>query len=113
VRRPYGASHGFSEFGSPPFIRTITVNPLSKAMLWINRCLCPATSAAMRVTAADLVEPVPTHRAEFLDTRVLLFTTAAGAFVGLLGGSAAAPDKHSPPIRQLSRQTTEPSGRHW
>jgi hypothetical protein len=66
----------------------------------------------MRVTAAELDEPVPKHRAECLDTRVLVFTAAAGAFIGLPGGRAAAADKHPPPIRQRSRQTTEPSGRH-
>jgi hypothetical protein len=71
----------------------ITINPLFKLLVWVNSALCVVTFAGMVLLAAIAGEPM-TRAQEILATACeTVFKMTAGAFIGLLGGRAAAPDK--------------------
>ena len=71
----------------------VTINPLFKLLVWVNSALCVATFAGMVLLAAVAAEPM-TRAQEILGTACeTVFKMTAGAFIGLLGGRAAAPDK--------------------
>lgn len=70
---------------------TITINPMFKLLLWINAALCIVTLGVM-VWAATLPEPLPKTGERLFNACEHVFTLTAGAFIGLLGGRAAAPD---------------------
>lgn len=74
--------------GSP----IITVNPMFKLLLGINSLLCVVTLGVMIWLAALANEPMPKAREQLMNTCEKVFTLTAGAFIGLLGGRAAAPD---------------------
>jgi hypothetical protein len=69
----------------------ITVNPMFKLLLWINAALCIVTLGAM-IWLATLSEPLPKAADRLFNACEHVFTLTAGAFIGLLGGRAAAPD---------------------
>jgi hypothetical protein len=71
---------------------TITINPMFKLLLWINGALCVITLGVMVWIAASTEEPMAKARERLMNTCEHVFTLTAGAFVGLLGGRAAAPD---------------------
>ncbi len=62
-----------------------------KLLLWINALLCVVTFGAM-VWVAALPEPLPKATDRLFNACEHVFTLTAGAFIGLLGGRAAAPD---------------------
>jgi hypothetical protein len=70
---------------------TITVNPMFKLLLWINAILCVVTLGVM-VWVSTLQDPMPKARERLVNACEHVFTLTAGAFIGLLGGRAAAPD---------------------
>ncbi len=72
----------------------ITINPMFKLLLWINLALCSVTLGIMVWVAASSEDPVPKIRERLMNVSEHVFTLTAGAFVGLLGGRAAAPDTH-------------------
>ena len=71
---------------------SLTINPMFKLLLWINGALCAVTLAVMIWIAASPDEPMPKARERVLNACEHVFTLTAGAFIGLLGGRAAAPD---------------------
>ncbi len=71
---------------------TITINPMFKLLLWINGALCAITLRVMVWIAASAEEPMPKARERLMNAGEHVFTLTAGAFIGLLGGRAAAPD---------------------
>jgi hypothetical protein len=71
----------------------VTVNPLFKLLLWINAALCVATLGVMVWASFDATDPMPKARERLLNTCDHIFTMTAGAFIGLLGGRAAVPDR--------------------
>ena len=74
----------------PPLI---TVNPMFKLLLGINAALCVGTLGVMIwIAAAFAEEPMPKARERLMNACEHVFTLTAGAFIGLLGGRAAAPD---------------------
>ncbi len=73
---------------------SITINPMFKLLLWINATLCVVTLGVM-VWAANKPEPVPKAAERLFNACEHVFTLTAGAFIGLLGGRAAAPDVKS------------------
>ena len=70
----------------------IIINPMFKLLLWINGALCIVTLAVMVWIAAAGEDPLPKARERVLNACEHVFTLTAGAFIGLLGGRAAAPD---------------------
>jgi hypothetical protein len=62
-----------------------------KLLLWINAALCVITFGAM-IWVANLSEPLPKAADRVFNACEHVFTLTAGAFIGLLGGRAAAPD---------------------
>jgi len=70
---------------------TITVNPMFKLLLGINAALC-VVSLRVMVWTANFEEPMPKARERLFNACEHVFTLTAGAFIGLLGGRAAAPD---------------------
>jgi len=70
----------------------ITIHPMFKLLLWINGALCAVTLSVMVWIAAAAEEPMPKARERVLNACEHVFTLTAGAFIGLLGGRAAAPD---------------------
>jgi hypothetical protein len=69
---------------------TITINPMFKLLLWINAVLCIASLGAM-IWVSTVPEPTKLMDRLF-NACEHVFTLTAGAFIGLLGGRAAAPD---------------------
>ena len=76
----------------------VTINPLFKLLIWINAGLCLVSFMGMVVLALFAREPM-TRAQETLSTACeTVFKMTAGAFIGLPGGRAAAPDRiESPP----------------
>jgi hypothetical protein len=72
----------------------VTINPMFKLLLWINAALCVVTLGAM-IWLATLPEPLPKAAERLFNACEHVFTLTAGAFIGLLGGRAAAPDPKS------------------
>ena len=72
--------------------KTVAVNPLFKLLLVINSVLCLLTLGVMIWAASDPTEPMPKARERLFNACEHVFTLTAGAFIGLLGGRAAAPD---------------------
>jgi hypothetical protein len=70
---------------------TITINPMFKLLLWINAALCVVTLGVM-IWIAGQAEPLPKAADRLFNACEHVFTLTAGAFIGLLGGRAAAPD---------------------
>jgi hypothetical protein len=71
---------------------SLTINPMFKLLLWINGALCAVTLGVMVWIAGVGEEPLPKARERVLNACEHVFTLTAGAFIGLLGGRAAAPD---------------------
>ncbi len=71
---------------------SVTINPMFKLLLWINGALCAVTLGVMIWIAASPDDPLPKARERVLNACEHVFTLTAGAFIGLLGGRAAAPD---------------------
>jgi uncharacterized membrane protein YfcA len=71
---------------------SITINPMFKLLLWINGALCIITLGIMVWIASYVEEPIPKARERLMNACEHVFTLTAGAFIGLLGGRAAAPD---------------------
>jgi hypothetical protein len=71
----------------------VTTNPLFNALIVINSVLCLLTLAVMIWASIDPTDPMPKGRERLFNTCEHVFTLTAGAFVGLLGGRAAAPDR--------------------
>ncbi len=71
---------------------SITINPIFKLLLWINGVMCAVTLGVMVWIAAAAEEPMPKARERVLNACEHVFTLTAGAFTGLRGGRAAAPD---------------------
>ena len=69
----------------------ITINPMFKLLLWINTALC-VVSLGVMIWGATLPEPLPRAAERLFNACEHVFTLTAGAFIGLLGGRAAAPD---------------------
>ena len=69
----------------------ITINPMFKLLLWINAALCVVTLGVMIWIAAGS-DPLPKARENLYNACEKVFMLTAGAFIGLLGGRAAAPD---------------------
>jgi hypothetical protein len=74
-----------------PGTATLNISPMFKLLLWINSILCLATFAGM-IWVANLPEPMPKAAERLFNACEHVFTLTAGAFIGLLGGRAAAPD---------------------
>jgi hypothetical protein len=74
-----------------PGSATLNISPMFKLLLWINSGLCLATFAAM-IWLTNLPEPMPKAADRLFNACEHVFTLTAGAFIGLLGGRAAAPD---------------------
>jgi hypothetical protein len=78
---------------------TVVINPLFKLLIWVNSALCLLTFIGM-VVMAFVAPKDPTPAQVQLSTACeTVFKMTAGAFIGLLGGRAAAPD---PPKAQGS-----------
>jgi hypothetical protein len=75
---------------TPPGV--VVQNPAFRLLLWINSLLCAASLAVM-IWAANAPDPMPKGRERLLNACEHVFTLTAGAFIGLLGGRAAAPDR--------------------
>ena len=76
---------------SSPSGPIITINPMFKLFLWINAVLC-LVSLGVMVWGATMSEPMPKAAERLFNACKHVFTLTAGAFIGLLGGRAAAPD---------------------
>jgi len=70
---------------------TISVNPIFKLLLWINGALCVLTLGVM-LWLSTIPDPLPKAPERLFNACEHVFTLTAGAFIGLLGGRAAAPD---------------------
>jgi hypothetical protein len=83
----------------PPKRRTfpvLTVNRMFVLLLAINGLIWLGTFAVMAVIAATApVDPqqMPKIRSDLYSTCEKVFMLSSGAFIGLLGGRAGAPDK--------------------
>jgi hypothetical protein len=71
----------------------ITTNPLFNLLILINSALCLTTLGVMVWVAADSADPLPKAKERLLNACEHIFTLTAGAFIGLLGGRAAYPDR--------------------
>jgi hypothetical protein len=77
---------------SPAAQAVITINPLFKLLIWVNSALCILTFVGM-VAMAVFAPKDPTPAQVQLSTACeTVFKMTAGAFIGLLGGRAAALD---------------------
>ena len=86
----------------------ISINPLFKLLIWVNSGLCLLTFIGM-VAMAFIAPKDPTPAQVQLSTACeTVFKMTAGAFIGLLGGRAAAPD----PAQQAAPATPagQPAG---
>ncbi len=72
--------------------KAVSINPMFKLLLWINSALCAVTLGVMIWIAGSTDDPMPKARERLLNASEHIFTLTAGAFIGLLGGRAAAPD---------------------
>jgi hypothetical protein len=75
-----------------PAVPDLAVNSLFKLLLWINAALCVVSLGVMIWIAAVFVDPAPKSADRLFNACEHVFTLTAGAFIGLLGGRAAAPD---------------------
>jgi uncharacterized membrane protein YfcA len=75
----------------PADSKTVTINPMFKLLLWINAILCVATFAVM-IWISTLPDTISKATERLPNACEHVFTLTAGAFIGLLGGRAAAPD---------------------
>lgn len=73
----------------------VTINPLFKLLLWVNSLLCLASLLVMIWTATE--DPMSKGKERLFIACEHVFTLTAGAFIGLLGGRAAAPDQPQEP----------------
>jgi hypothetical protein len=71
----------------------ITINPLFKLLIVINSVLCVVTLTVMLWVAWTTPDPMPRAREQLFATCETIFKLTAGAFIGLLGGRAASPDR--------------------
>jgi hypothetical protein len=77
---------------------TVVINPLFKLLIWVNSVLCVLTFVGM-VAMALFAPKDPTPAQVQLSTACeTVFKMTAGAFIGLLGGRAAAPDPSKPEV---------------
>lgn len=76
---------------SPPPM-PIRVNPLFNWLIIINSLLCLISLAVMIWAVSDPSDPMPKGKERLFSACEHVFTLTAGAFIGLLGGRAAAPD---------------------
>lgn len=81
----------------PPGVSApVFANPYFKTLLWINSALC-VLSLAVMVGAAWNLDPatgdIPRGRERIYATCEKTFLLTAGAFIGLLCGRTALPDK--------------------
>ena len=74
-----------------PVAPNLDINPMFKLLLWINSALCAVTLGVM-IWIATTDDPLPKARERLMNASEHVFTLTAGAFIGLLGGRAAAPD---------------------
>jgi len=70
----------------------VTVNPLFKLLVIVNTALCVSTLVGMVLLACFAGDPLSRAQERLLNACEHVFTMTAGAFIGLLGGRAAAPD---------------------
>jgi hypothetical protein len=70
---------------------TIAVNPMFKLLPWINAALCVVTLGVM-LWLSTFPDPMSKAPERLFNACEHVFTLTAGAFIGLLGGRAAAPD---------------------
>jgi hypothetical protein len=80
------------------------INPLFKLLLIVNSALCVASGAVMIVMAITVPDPMTKAQDRLLNDFGHVFTVTTGAFIGLLGGRAGAPDRiqnepESPPAK--------------
>jgi hypothetical protein len=78
--------------GSSPPKATITTNPLFHLLIWINLGLCGICLGVMIWLSATTTDPMTQLQQQLYSTCETVFKMTAGAFIGLLGGRAAAPD---------------------
>ena len=77
--------------GGPP---TLTVTPWFGLLVWINRGICAASLAVMVWASTRTGEQgAASILSRLYDTCETVFKMTAGAFIGLMGGRAAAPDR--------------------
>jgi hypothetical protein len=83
-----------SKPATPPAKHLIVVNPLFKLLVAINIGLCLMTFAVMVAIWiwGSNENPAPRAQENLYNTCETVFKMTAGAFIGLLGGRAAAPD---------------------
>lgn len=74
-------------------VAVLALNPLFKLLLIINSLLCVVCLIAMVWAAATSADPMPAGKERLFNACEHVFTLTAGAFIGLLGGRAAAPDR--------------------
>ena len=74
----------------------LDLNPLFKLLIIINALLCTITLGVMIWVASDSADPMPKGKERLFNACEHIFTLTAGAFIGLLGGRAAAPDPSRP-----------------
>ncbi len=77
----------------------ISFNPMFNLLIIINALLCTITLGVMIWVASDSADPMPKGKERLFNACEHIFTLTAGAFIGLLGGRAAAPDppRSNPP----------------
>lgn len=78
--------------GNPRAKSPFDLNPLFKLLLLINAFLCATTLGVMIWIASDSTDPLLKGKERLFNACEHVFTLTAGAFIGLLGGRAAAPD---------------------
>ncbi len=70
----------------------ISINPLFKLLIWVNSLLCLLTFIGMVVMAFTAPKDPTPAQVQLSTACETVFKMTAGAFIGLLGGRAAAPD---------------------
>ena len=71
---------------------TVSINPLFKLLIWVNSGLCLGTFIGMVVMAFVASKDPTPAQTQLSSACETVFKMTAGAFIGLLGGRAAAPD---------------------
>jgi hypothetical protein len=71
-------------------------NPYFKLLLGINAVMWLATGGVMVYTAFCGPEPLTKTQEQLFGTCEKVFFMTSGAFIGLLGGRAATPDRFMP-----------------
>src|SRR5690349_5683778 len=74
---------------------TVTINPLFKLLIWVNSALCLVTFAGLVILALFAPNPMTKAQEQLAAACDTVFKMTAGAFIGLLGGRAAAPERTS------------------